>query len=235
MDSLKKTILMLQPSQLQGKIWQAALASQGFLTIWESGTVDLAQMLDQIQQAKLSPPDLVLIDVGALDVNPYAFCRWCRENYPDQKIILTNANQKEISLPERHWAVYQGAQDLLPAFQQSTLLSGMITAVTRVIEVVGWKPLQQEPLVQVLTSLSLVTESTEPKDFFNSFGSDLYSQPLTNIQDLSGVQPQPSPPVIQPAPPTPQPIAPERVVEPETNKDASGKPPKRRSYRGVTY
>jgi hypothetical protein len=96
--------------------------------------------------------------------NPYAFCRWCHEHYPDLKIILTSGTRTEIALAERKWAIHQGAEDLLPGFQQETLVAGMtavMPGVSRVLEVLGWQPLQPGTLHPVLRSLHRFTNRVE--------------------------------------------------------------------------
>lgn len=159
---LQKTVLMTS-SEGQGEIWYTALTSQKLSVTWESSDADLAQTIAQIKAA--GPlPDLLLIDIVGIvehNHNPYAFCRWCHEHYPDLKIILTSGARTEISLAERKWAMYQGAEDLLPGFQQETLVAGMaavVSGVSRVLEVLGWEPLQQETLHPVLHSLHRLTK-----------------------------------------------------------------------------
>lgn len=191
MYSAKKTVLIIQPLKKQGQVWQAVLMSQGISVIWESSGLDLSQILGQMSASGSSLPDLMLIEIEGLNTSHYAFCRWCRENYPDLKIILTSARQKEISPPERHWAISQGAQDLLPAFQKDTLLTGVTTGVNRVLEVLEWRAIQQESLMQGLLSLNnlqgtnksksdLATESSDPLSFFSSNSSE-----YSNTSELS--------------------------------------------------
>ncbi|GEM_PF-2303490 len=175
MYSLKKTVLMIQPLKKQGQVWQAVLISQGISVIWESSSLDLSQILGQMSASGASLPDLMLIEIEGLNTSHYAFCRWCRENYPNLKIILTSARQKEISPPERHWAISQGSQDLLPAFQKDTLLTGVTAGVSRVLEVLEWHPIQQEPLIQVLFSLSALQGTNKPKPDLATEVSDPFS------------------------------------------------------------
>lgn len=237
---------MIHPSKRQGQIWQAALVSQDISVIWEASDLDLAQMMVHMRQAELATPDLLLLDVGVLNSNPYAFCRWCREHYPDQKIVLTNANQKEISPPERQWAIYQGAYDLLPGFQRETLLTGVTAAVTRVLEILEGPPLRQEPLIQVLFSLTTFQGSVKsrpsspptpepaPAASTGLFARKPIPQDLTPTTDT----PPPIPPAplqslsanlkkVEPAPPS-KPVPP----QPESTPGAT---PKKRVYRGISY
>jgi len=154
MTKLQKTVLIVQGSKRQEDIWCAALASQGFSVISESFDQNLIQIVNHFKEAGLKLPDLLLIDRGIKYPNHYDFCRWCREHYPELKIILTSGTQKEISASERQWAIHQGAQDLLPGFQQETLLTGVIAGISRVLEVLDCQPIQQGTLIPVLLSLT---------------------------------------------------------------------------------
>ena len=110
----RKLVLMIQPIKVQGTIWQAVLRSQQISVIWESPRANLIENLKQLRDAKLDLPDLLLIDVCLKTFNPFDFCRWCRERYPEVKIVLVDGGQKEVFHTERQWAMNQGAADLLP-------------------------------------------------------------------------------------------------------------------------
>lgn len=163
----QKTVLMIQSSECQGEIWYAALTSQKLSVIWKSADTNLAQMIAQIKAAGQSLPDLLLVDIAEIvehDQNPYAFCRWCHQHYSDLKIILTCGTRMQISPAERKWAIYQGAEDLLPGFQQETLVAGMAataSGVNRVLDVLGWEPLETGSLQSVLRSLHRLTKLVE--------------------------------------------------------------------------
>ena len=153
MPDSQKLVLIVQPSRLQGMIWQAVLKSQQLSVIWESPEANLAENLDQLKAAGLTLPDLLLVDMKAPNLNPYAFCRWSREQYPGLKIVLTNSGQSEISLSERQWAVNQGASDLLPGFQRENLVSGVAASVKRVLEILDEHPLNNSALISILLAM----------------------------------------------------------------------------------
>lgn len=172
-NSSKKTVLMVQQSKHQGYIWQGALNSQGVSVIWEAPAVDLMQMLDQMHDQGLTMPDLLLIDLASQTTSPYAFCRWCREHYPNLKIVLTNSTQKQVSTPEHDWAISQGAHALLPGFQRQTLLTGVTLAVSRVLRLLDLSLSRQEALVQMLFSLiSSQPTTSEPANGMESIASE---------------------------------------------------------------
>lgn len=159
MADLQKLVLMVQASRLQGLIWQSVLKSQQVSVIWESPDTNLTENLDQLKAAGLTLPDLLLIDMRSPNLNPYAFCRWCREQYPGLKIVLTNDVQEGISLSERQWAVNQGASDLLPAFRRANLVSGVAVAVKRVLEILDNHPFNNGALISVLLTMKRELDS----------------------------------------------------------------------------
>lgn len=186
-ESSKKTVLMVQQSKHQSQIWQGALNSQGVSVIWESPSIDLMEMLNQMNKQGLKTPDLLLIDLASQSNSPYAFCRWCREHYPDIKIVLTNSTQKQISTPEYDWAISQGAHALLPGFQRQTLLTGVTLAVSRVLRLLDLSLSRQEALVQMLFSLI----SSQPTASAPTNGTESIAPAPT---------PEPDPPEPNPAP-----------------------------------
>ena len=133
MNNPQKTVLMLQVSERQKAIWHAALTSQTISVLQEPSNTDFCHIIETKDVGKL--PDLLLIDTGVTNLNPYNFCRSCREQHLNLKIILTNGTQNKVTSAERRWAIYQGAQDLLPGFQQGTLLEEGVARVNRVLEV----------------------------------------------------------------------------------------------------
>jgi CheY-like chemotaxis protein len=169
----QKVVLMMQPSQEQGKIWQAILNSQNISTIWESDDCSLIEIINNLNNFGVELPDLFLIDLDIKSMNPYAFCRWCREKCPKTKIILTKSspllwsyrNQvavngdrnkilaNEISAAERRWALNQGAQDLLPGFRPDALLTGSLASLNRVAELLGDVSLNEKNLIKTLYNL----------------------------------------------------------------------------------
>lgn len=114
-----QTVVISPSSKIQGNIWHALLISQGLRVIWEPANIKP----QQLEQFNLSQqPDLLLVDLEAQRPNPYDFCRWCRQHYPQIKIILTSSSRSQISPVECRWAQSQGAVDLLPGFPVSDLI-----------------------------------------------------------------------------------------------------------------
>lgn len=152
------TVLVIQATEFQGQAWELALASQQVAVIRESPDADVILLLRQLQEAGIGLPDLLLLDMGISGLNPYAFCRLCRDAYPTLAIILTNNSQRQISDAERRWAVFQGAQGVVPGFQQETLLTDLMSGVEQVLQFLENKALDQQALIPVLSELSRVPE-----------------------------------------------------------------------------
>ncbi|ERN42142.1 hypothetical protein KR51_00012360 [Rubidibacter lacunae KORDI 51-2] len=160
---MEKTILVIQKSDFQAQIWHAALVSQQFSVIRLPSQVDLNAWLSSTPPAKR--PDLLAIEmtVAAL-ANPYAFCRWCRDRYPNTKVLLTSNDRDAIADVERRWAVSQGAIDLLPGFRRETILTSLLCAMERVTTALDCGPLDQQALAPILmyATQSVPQPATQP-------------------------------------------------------------------------
>lgn len=149
-----KFVLMIQPMSRQAAIWQVILRSQNISVIWEHPDVNLAESFQHLQTAKVPLPDLLLIDTRVQTVNAYSLCRWCRDHYPQIKIVLVNGAQKEVGPSERQWAIFQGASELFPRFQRDRLVSGAVTRVRRVLDLLDRPTLDSGALVNALLGSS---------------------------------------------------------------------------------
>ncbi|MDX2243978.1 MAG: response regulator [Leptolyngbyaceae cyanobacterium bins.302] len=195
--TVQKLVLIVQPVRLQALIWQAVLKSQRIAVILESPETDLAENLDQLKTAGLVLPDLLILDMQSPSFNHYAFCRWCREQYANTKVVLTNSGQSTISLSERQWAVNQGASDLLPGFQRENLVSGVAIAVKRILEILDDHPLNNGALISVLLSVkreldiraSGVARSAMQQRYTSRLGQSAgVPQPETAVLELANLK-----------------------------------------------
>ena len=152
-----KFVLMVQPMNLQGLIWQAALRSQQLSVIWEAADVDLPDSLSHLKEKRVALPDLLLIDTRIRTFNAYTFCRWNRKHCPEVKIVLISGGQPEIAPSEREWAIYQGASELLPRFRRDTLVSGTVTKVRRILDLLDCPTLHHGTLVSALLTVQKKT------------------------------------------------------------------------------
>lgn len=238
MADSQKLVLMVQMSKLQGLIWQAVLKSQQISVIWEAPDIDLIDSIEQLKQAGLALPDLLLIDVRLPGFNAYEFCRWCREYHPIVKVVLTNDSQKVISHSERQWAIYQGAADLLPGFQRENLVSSVAVAVKRLLEILD-SPLNNGALISVLLTMKRQLEARQT----GWERAPLNGQSATNQNGHSSPE-KPRSPSAQPSvaqngqPPSLDPNG--KTSSTSTSKGSSSEPPDDdpppiRRYRGLTY
>ncbi len=147
-----KTVLMLLETGYQAQIWRAALTSQNIAVIGSPSYNDVSQILQEIEAINIGLPDLLLTELEAR--NPYDLCRWCRQHYPSLKIVLISNAQETIPSTERRWAIHQGADELLPKFQQQNLLSTAIPAIKRVLAIMDSSLLSERALVEALIPFS---------------------------------------------------------------------------------
>ncbi|MEE3719661.1 HAMP domain-containing sensor histidine kinase [Tumidithrix elongata RA019] len=124
---MKKSILLVQLSEEQGKLWQAVLTSQQFDVTWKSPNTDILNLIEQMHREGKKLPDAIVADIGLRSAGSSALlasplCRWCSEFHPETKVILTNPRQTQIRQVEQRWAIRQGASDLLPRLDKQNLI-----------------------------------------------------------------------------------------------------------------
>lgn len=161
MDAPQKLAFIVQSNRLQGLMWQALLKSQKLAVILEPVNGDLADCLSQIAAAGLTLPDVIVLDAEASALNPYEFCRWCRENFPKMQIFLTRCRQLHISDTERRWAKQQGATDFLNGFDRDTLMSSATENVKRILTSLDYPFLNEKALLTVLLNIRRQLNTTQ--------------------------------------------------------------------------
>ncbi len=159
---MKPTVLMTQAVQRQGEIWHSMLSSQNVTVIWEGLDSDLLEVLERMETAGLTLPNLLLLDLGMTVTNPYRFCQVARSRFPGLPIVITAGQDRQVSSAERRWALRLGATDLLPAIQESSLIATAVSHLTRILELLHALPIQQDALMESLSQLSKVTAPAEP-------------------------------------------------------------------------
>lgn len=165
----QKTVLLVQSCESQGNIWQTLLKTCGVLILEDSCThqaltsAAVETLLAQLEQA----PNLVVADLEALKPNPYEFCRRCRVQYPNLKIILTCSSRTDIFSSEKRWVRQQGAVDLLPGFSEQSFFSLSLTDVVArfecLLQALDLPARQVSSLEPVLRSL-MYRLNAPPKD-----------------------------------------------------------------------
>jgi pSer/pThr/pTyr-binding forkhead associated (FHA) protein len=152
-----KSVLLVQSSDFQAKIWQEILLLFGVSVKYEKRShPNLNDDVETLIETLDRLPDLLIADVDALRPSPYGFCRWCREHYPHLKIILTCSNQREIFPAEQRWAIQQGALDFLLGFPEASPwanLPDVAARVDRVLQAINAQVLQEGHLEPILRSL----------------------------------------------------------------------------------
>jgi CheY-like chemotaxis protein len=145
--------LIVQPNRLQGLIWQALLKSQGISAILESANAELTECLEQISSAGLTLPEIIIVDVNTPGLNPYEFCRWCRERFPKTKVFLTRVHTRPLTEAECRWAVNQGATGFFNGFTRETLMSTAVVNIKQILSAIGEPFLDEQALLTVLLNI----------------------------------------------------------------------------------
>lgn len=125
MPESPKTVLIFQLDEQQGKIWDAALQSQGIQVDWRPANIDIVEMLKGIEARYL--PDLLIMDIGiksptsnSLQVVPV--CNWCRSLDVPIKVLLLNSSSSQIKPYEQKWATGKcGAIAIISKLNLATL------------------------------------------------------------------------------------------------------------------
>lgn len=143
---------MVQPFLKQGRLWNHALVSQGFSVVWETANLDWDNYLQKFQESYQQLPELFLIEIGKEGAkNLNEFCCWCRDWYPQIKIIFIDSAQAAIGPIFRQKVLSHGAQELLPGFLHSNNLEESVTSNIRsVLAISNHHPLQKPPLLDAL-------------------------------------------------------------------------------------
>lgn len=183
MDAPQKLAFIVQSNRLQGLMWQALLKSQKLAVILEPVNGDLADCLSQIATAGLTLPDVIVLDAEASALNPYEFCRWCRENFPKMQIFLTRCRQLHVSDTERRWAKQQGATDFLNGFDRDTLMSSATENVKRILTSLDYPFLNEKALLTVLLNIRRQLNTTHaPVQHSPGQNAPVRNTPGQNVQ-----------------------------------------------------
>jgi CheY-like chemotaxis protein len=151
-----KVVLMIQSSKIQGEIWREILNSQGISVIWAPTRIDVMEIFELLKELGIALPDLLLLDIGTQNANPYDFCRQFTNQYPQIKVILTSSMRTDVYESERKWAIRRGAIDLLPGFSKPNIFaqaSAVTERVRTVLTALKWEPVAQNTLASTLMSL----------------------------------------------------------------------------------
>lgn len=162
MESPQKLAFVIQANRLQGLIWQSLLKSQSLAVILEPSRTDLVDCISQIAEAGLTLPDLIILDTEISDINPYEFCRWCRQRFPRIQIFLTRTHRGPIAETERRWAMQQGASGFLHGFHRETLMSAAAASMRLILASLDAPFLDEKALLSVLLNIRRQMSQSAP-------------------------------------------------------------------------
>ena len=147
----KKAVLMMHTDQVQGKLWQAALATQQLDVVWQNVSLDLVQYLEKCDRQNL--PDLLIMDMAIKSptsetLQSSSVCQWISKQQAPTKVVLFNPRQEKIKDIEHSWALRRGASDVLPRLSPENLMA----EVARVTALIGCSLISQ-PLETIARGL----------------------------------------------------------------------------------
>ena len=150
---MSNTVLVVQKSNSDHKIWRTILESQGLVVITESPQANFRDLIRHSSLSDETFPQLMILEMSIEHLNPYEFCRWVQENYPSVKIILTNPDRGTISDIERRWATNQGAFELLPRLDETNLSSTLTDTIKLIWKALGNADVPNQDLESTVENL----------------------------------------------------------------------------------
>jgi pSer/pThr/pTyr-binding forkhead associated (FHA) protein len=145
-------VLMLQDSTVQGEVWQEILQTLKISVLWATSDNEFANQID-LDAAANRLPKVLLIDVRAYNGNPYYFCRWCHNKYPNVSIFLIDSGREEISNLECQVAVKSGAKKIFSSIQNKDLRLNSLKITNQVNDVLialGNEPIEKDTISPIL-------------------------------------------------------------------------------------
>lgn len=149
-------VAVAQSAKAQGEIWREILSSQGVSVLWVGTGLKPTGILTHLQNLGQPQPDLLLIDIGSCEENPFDFCDWCRQTYPNLAVILTAHVRSYVLEAESRWAKRQGAREFFPGFNKNSLqadLDMIAERVALILEVLNLPSLDLAALEFALSGL----------------------------------------------------------------------------------
>jgi hypothetical protein len=152
-DAPQKMAFVIQSNRLQGLIWQALLKSQNIAVILEPSRTDLEDCISQIAAAGLTLPDVIILDAEIDTLNPYEFCRWCHNAFPQISIFLTRLHRHPVIDTEKRWAMHQGATGFFNGFHRDTLMINAVESMKLILHALDSPFLNEKALLAVLLNI----------------------------------------------------------------------------------
>ncbi|NJL47638.1 MAG: hypothetical protein HC929_09330 [Leptolyngbyaceae cyanobacterium SM2_5_2] len=88
------------------------------------------------------------------ELNPYEFCRGCRDTFPQIKVFLTRFHRGLVTDTERRWALQQGAAGFFNGFYRDTLMTTAAENIRCILQELEYHPfLDEQALLSVLLAI----------------------------------------------------------------------------------
>jgi pSer/pThr/pTyr-binding forkhead associated (FHA) protein len=133
-----QSVLMVQSSTTQGKIWQEILLSQGIAVSWEVPGVDLKQLL-ALRAVSNQLPGAVLVNLKAYPGHSTRLWTNICQQYPGVKIFILDSVHPELVSPDDRKTIPRGCEGVFPAFRKLHLvqdikeIAGQVQVILRAV------------------------------------------------------------------------------------------------------
>ena len=152
-------IVILHQAELQGKIWEKILHSQGLQSVILPFSVDLQGELLDLAAAQQSLPNLILLEQQLPSFDTAKFCQWMQSFEQPIPVILIAAQTRKVAPADRETAIANGAADLLPQFDLNSIAIEAVSGLKTVAKVLGNINIVNNTLVTCIMELKRELEA----------------------------------------------------------------------------
>jgi hypothetical protein len=150
-----QSVLMVQSSTTQGKIWQEILLSQGISVSWEVPGANLKELL-ALRALSNQLPGVVLVNLRACPNDSLTLWADICRQYPGLKVFILENGHPEVLSPEYRKTMPPGCAGVFPAFRKLHLLQDLKEIAGRlevILRAVNGRSLHIERLHRALGKL----------------------------------------------------------------------------------
>lgn len=162
----QRVVMIAAASGWQEQIWRELLISQGILVLTEKPE----QVLPLLVEMNPLLPELLLLLGNEVDVD--SFARQYHQQFPRLPIVLASSTLSSITSEDRAWAKAQGLLDVLPRLPEDEFVAkagGLGRSLTKILQYLDWRPLQESYLDSALLNLQAQVEDDEPSQILGDF------------------------------------------------------------------
>lgn len=162
----QRVVMIVSAGGRQEQIWRELLISQGISVLTEKPEHVLPLLVE------MNPllPELLLL-LGS-DEDVVSFARQYHQQFPRLPIVLASITLSSITSEDRAWAKAQGLLDVLPRLPEDEFVAkagGLGRSLTKILQYLDWRPLQESHLDSALLNLQAQVTDDTPSQILGDF------------------------------------------------------------------